>query len=239
MQTLAGVEPQPQADEAADGEPAVVEGLDAQPVDDVRDVGAEPLERVVLVGSVAVAVASEIDRDDSPRPSELPELVVPHVVGAAQRVHEHDRRCVRVPEEVECDLRAVADRHRLRHVTTSSDDSELPTASIAAPAVMNTRGSANHSACHEPWRSASSCGLPVSRIVATPAHASAAAIARIASIGSCFPAAALEPPPRVFTSSKALRTAMSPATFSAHWASRSAFVTMSRTGVRSLCQARG
>ncbi len=147
---LASVESEPQPDEPTDRQPAIVEAVDAEPVDDVDHVLAETIERVVGVGRVAVAVPSNVEGDDAVRAGELAELVVPHVVVAAERVHEDDRRPVGVAEEVERDADAVARYDRLGHVMTSIDDSESRQASIAAPAVMKTSGTANHSACHEP-----------------------------------------------------------------------------------------
>ncbi len=68
----------------------------------------------------------------------------------------------------------------------------------------------------------SSWGLPDVTIAVTPTHASAAAIARMASIGFCLPAAAVDPPARIVTSPNEASNARSPATFSAHRAQSTA-----------------
>ena len=96
--------------------------------------------------------------------------------------------------------------------STSSEASAPSTASIAAPAVWNTSGTANHSACQLPSPRSSSCGLAWVITVETPRHASPAAIARIASIGLRLPAAADEAPARVVISPSWTSWAMSPPT---------------------------
>ena len=102
-----------------------------------------------------------------------------------------------------------------------------------------TAGTAHHSACQPPTPRSNSGGRAVRTRAAAPRHTSAAARARIGSIGFCFPAMLDELPGLVRTSPRCDNSTRSPAILAMSPARAATTATGSATGDRSPCHGDG
>src|SRR5690606_9819974 len=231
LHPLRGLHGEPQADLAADGDPAVVEPFHPGGIGDGEHVGAQVLDRVLGVAGGGGPVAGEVDGDHPPDLGEGLDLTCPQARVGPQRMDEQHRPAGVAARVGPMELSGASlglhgpptslsnrpitawtpapspvasspggTRVPIAAMSTCSDSKASAVASKTADAVPNTSGKANHSMCHEPSPRSSSAGVAPVIITAAPRHASAAANARMASIGFCFSAMLDDPPARIVTS---------------------------------------
>ena len=105
--------PEPHPDHAAHGQPAPVDSLDPERVQDRQHVAPKPLHRVGTSGTARPAMSAPVI---SHKPEGLGKglhLVVPHTIGGAERVrqHQHGRTFATLNLDMDRTAIDVNDRH--------------------------------------------------------------------------------------------------------------------------------